>query len=53
MAAQSKPTLRSDGSLTSLVLSNLVLSVLIALLAIGVLGLRNVNLQGMSRWAGE
>ena len=53
MAAQSKPTLRSDGSLASLVLSNLVLSVLIALLAIGVLGLRNVNLKGMSRWAGE
>ena len=53
MAVQSKPTLRSDGSLASLVLSNLVLSVLIALLAIGVLGLRNVNLQGMSRCAGE
>ena len=30
-----------------------MLSVLIALLAIGVLGLRNVNLQGMSRCDGE
>ena len=45
MYSEAKPTLRSQRSFSSLVLSYLMLSVLITLLAVGIFGLGNVNLQ--------